>query len=39
MEIQQQVEAEIKEGIQFAYDSPELPDEALFKDIYVEENE
>ena len=36
IKIQEQVEEEIKEGVQFAYDSPEPADETLFDDIYVE---
>ena len=36
LEIQQQVEKEIEEGVQFAQESPEPPDEALFEHIYVE---
>jgi pyruvate dehydrogenase E1 component alpha subunit len=36
VEVQQQVEKEIEEGIQFAQESPAPPDEALFEHIYVE---
>jgi pyruvate dehydrogenase E1 component alpha subunit len=39
LDIQSQVEEEIKAGIKFAYDSPEPPDEALFENIYVEDLE
>lgn len=39
VEIQQQVEKEIEEGVKFAYDSPEAPDESLFDNIYVEDPE
>lgn len=34
--IGKQVEAEIEEGIKFAYESPEPADETLFENIYVE---
>lgn len=33
--IQEKVEKEIEEGIQFAYESPDPPDEALFEHIYT----
>lgn len=38
-EIDEDVEKEIEEGVEFAKESPEPPDEALFEDIYVEEVE
>jgi pyruvate dehydrogenase E1 component alpha subunit len=38
-QLDQQVEKEIKEGVQFAMESPEPTDEALFENVYVEINE